>query len=112
MSRSPAIHYRSSKDQAPADALELPVGAALSKHSVLAALGQACAFPEYYNSKSWDAAWDCLQDSSAEHLLLDLHGLKQIDKAALKEFVSLIADAYEAWQQPQLWIIQDAEKKH
>lgn len=112
MSRSPAIQYRSSKDQAPAHALELPLGPTLNKHAVLTALGQACGFPDYYNSKSWDAAWDCLQDSSAEHLVLDLHGVKQLDKTALKEFISLIADAYEAWQQPQLWIIQDAEKKN
>lgn len=111
MSRSPAIQYRSSKEQAPAQAIELNIGSSVDKNRILTALGEACRFPDYYNSKSWDAAWDCLQDSEIEHLVLDLQGVDQLNKTALKEFINLIVDAYDAWQQPQLWIIQDKDKK-
>lgn len=110
MSRPVAIQYRSSKSQAPAEAVELCIGNTLNKSQILTALGEACQFPDYYNRKSWDAAWDCLQDSEVKHLLLDLHGVTQLDKAALKELISLIIDAYDAWQQPQLWIIQETDK--
>lgn len=109
MSRHAAIHYRRSKEQLPSQAIELQVGGVVNKKSLLNALGEACQFPEYYG-KNWDAAWDCLHDVDVEHLVLDLQAIQQLDKAALKDFISLINDAYDAWQQPQLWIIQQAEK--
>lgn len=88
----------------PKEAIMLNVGERADKKSLLTALSDVCGFPEHFGF-NWDAAWDCLQDYAVPHLLLDLRSCSY-QANDLKEFYSVIADAYDCWQRPELWVIE------
>ncbi len=110
MKRPRAIIYCDDTDAVPAEALPILVGADVNKKTLLQALGETCAFPEHY-ALNWDAAWDCLHDVDINHLLLDLRHAEKIDQRDFKGFSSLIIDAFDAWQQPQLWVVGKTRNK-
>lgn len=73
----------------------------IDREGLLAALGQALDFPDYYG-QNWDAAWDCLTelDWPADRLLavrLPIAAGSDVDEAALETFLELLADACQHW---------------
>lgn len=102
---SNGINRIQSIEQAPETAIALEVGERADKNSLLNALSSICAFPEHFGY-NWDAAWDCLQDYNVPHLLLDLRNTQSVQGGDLKEFLSVIMDAYEVWECPELWLIE------
>lgn len=88
----------------PEQAIDIAVGRVLDKTSLLTALDNALNFPDYF-AHNWDSAWDCLTDSDAEHLRLDLTEIEQINTKDFKVFKSIIEDAYRDFGRPQLWVI-------
>lgn len=75
--------------------------ARIDRGSLLAALGQALAFPDYYG-QNWDAAWDCLTELDwpagemlTVHLPLDTR--VEIVEADLEVFLELLEDACRHW---------------
>ena len=92
----------------PAQAVTIAVGDTLEKTELLTSLGQACDFPSYF-SHNWDSAWDCLTDSEAVHLKLDLTDVKKINTEDFNVFKSIIEDAFREFGKPQLWVIVPSE---
>lgn len=92
----------------PPTAVTIPVGDTLDKTTLLTSLARACDFPSYF-SHNWDSAWDCLTDSEAVHLTLDLTVVKRINTEDFNIFKSIIKDAYRDFGKPQLWIIVPSE---
>jgi len=88
----------------PIQAVTIAVGDTLEKTELLTSLAKACDFPSYF-SHNWDSAWDCLTDSEAVHLRLDLTMVKRINTEDFNVFKSIIEDAYREFGKPQLWII-------
>ena len=75
--------------------------AVIDREHLLAALGQALDFPDYYG-QNWDAAWDCLTELGwpAGRLLavrLPIAADSVVDEAALEIFLELLADACRHW---------------
>lgn len=75
--------------------------ARIDRASLLAALGEALAFPDYYG-QNWDAAWDCLTELDwpagemlAIYLPLDAH--QAIVETDLEVFLELLEDACRHW---------------
>jgi hypothetical protein len=73
----------------------------IDREHLLAALGEALEFPDYYG-QNWDAAWDCLTelDWPAGQLLavqLPIAADSAVDEAALEIFLELLADACQHW---------------
>jgi RNAse (barnase) inhibitor barstar len=92
----------------PAQAVTIAVGDTLEKTELLTSLAKACDFPSYF-SHNWDSAWDCLTDSEAVHLRLDLTDVKRINTEDFNVFKSIIEDAFREFAKPQLWIIVPSE---
>ncbi len=88
----------------PEQAIDIVVGDILDKASLLIALDKALNFPDYF-SHNWDSAWDCLTDSDAKYLRLDLTDIKQINTEDFNVFKSMIEDAYRDFGRPQLWVV-------
>lgn len=73
----------------------------IERASLLAALGAALTFPDYYG-QNWDAAWDCLTelDWPAGQLLvvhLPLDAADAVVEEDLAVFVELLQDACQHW---------------
>ncbi|MGO2231405.1 barstar family protein [Psychrobacter sp.] len=92
----------------PTEAVTIRVDGALDKATLLSSLATACDFPSYF-SHNWDSAWDCLTDSEARHLTLDLTTIKKINTEDFNVFKNIIEDAYQTFGKPQLWIIAPPE---
>lgn len=92
----------------PAQAVTIAVGDTLEKTELLTSLAKACDFPSYF-SHNWDSAWDCLTDSEAVHLRLDLTDVKRINTEDFNVFKSIIEDAFREFGKPQLWVIVPSE---
>ncbi|WP_367111329.1 barstar family protein [uncultured Psychrobacter sp.] len=88
----------------PEQAIDVVVGTVLDKVNLLKALDKALSFPNYF-AHNWDSAWDCLTDSDAEHLRLDLTDVQQINNEDFEVFKSMIEDAYRDFGRPQLWVV-------
>ncbi|WP_367108490.1 barstar family protein [uncultured Psychrobacter sp.] len=88
----------------PEQAINIVVGEVLDKASLLIALDNTLSFPDYF-AHNWDSAWDCLTDSDAEHLRLDLTDVQQINNEDFEVFKSMIEDAYRDFGRPQLWVV-------
>ncbi|WLP94895.1 barstar family protein [Psychrobacter sp. M13] len=102
-----AIYYSNKDDEAtaiPEQAIAIVIDHELNKATLLTALDKALSFPDYF-AHNWDSAWDCLTDSDAEHLRLDLTDVKQINTEDFNVFKSMIEDAYRDFGQPQLWVV-------
>ena len=114
----PAIYYiyqnpinqngTAPSEDIPSDAVTILAPDLLDKKTLLIALAQACNFPSYF-SHNWESAWDCLTDSEAMHLMLDLTRVKKINTEDFTIFKSIIEDAYRDFGKPQLWIIAPSE---
>ena len=92
----------------PAQAVTIAVGDTLEKTELLTSLAKACDFPSHF-SHNWDSAWDCLTDSEAVHLKLDLTDVKKINTEDFNVFKSIIEDAFREFGKPQLWVIVPSE---
>ncbi|MGP4951810.1 barstar family protein [Psychrobacter sp. DM8] len=104
---SQAIHYinQDSKTTAiPKRAVNIVIKEVLDKAALLTALDKALSFPDYF-AHNWDSAWDCLTDSDAKHLRLDLTDVKQINTEDFNVFKSMIEDAFRDFGRPQLWVV-------
>lgn len=92
----------------PTEAVTIRVGDSLDKTALLSSLATACDFPSYF-SHNWDSALDCLTDSDARHLILDLTVIKKINTEDFNVFKDIIEEAYQTFSKPQLWIIVPLE---
>ena len=104
---SSAIYYSDKDSEAasiPKQAIAIVVDDVLDKETLLEALDEALQFPDYF-VHNWDSAWDCLTDSDAQHLKIDLTKLKQINTEDFTIFKSIVEDAYRDFGKPQLWVI-------
>lgn len=105
---SSAIYYSDQNNEAsasiPKQAIAIVIDNVLDKETLLEALGEALQFPDYF-VHNWDSAWDCLTDSDAQHLKIDLTKLKQINTEDFTIFKSIVEDAYRDFGKPQLWVI-------
>lgn len=107
---SDAIHYSAVNEDGrtttpiPEQAVDILVGEILDKARLLTALDNALNFPDYF-AYNWDSLWDCLIDSTAEHLKLDLTEVKQVNTEDFNIFKSIIEDAYRDFGRLQLWIV-------
>nr|WP_317200218.1 barstar family protein [uncultured Psychrobacter sp.] len=102
---SQAIHYINKKPASiPEQAIDIVMSEVLDKANLLKALDKALSFPNYF-AHNWDSAWDCLTDSGAKHLRLDLTDVKQINTEDFNVFKSVIEDAFRDFGQPQLWVV-------
>lgn len=105
---SQALHYINKDSETPnlipEQAIDIVVGEVLDKANLLKALDKTLSFPNYF-AHNWDSAWDCLTDSDAEHLCLDLTDIEQINNEDFEVFKSMIEDAYRDFGRPQLWVV-------
>ena len=110
---STAIYYSDKDSEAaasiPKQAIAIVVDDVLDKETLLEALGEALQFPDYF-VHNWDSAWDCLTDSDAEYLKIDLTKLTQINTEDFTIFKSIVEDAYRDFGKPQLWVIVASDK--
>lgn len=111
---SQAIYYIDNSDaqygSIPKQAIAIIVGEVLDKKALLTALGIALSFPDYF-AHNWDSAWDCLTDSDAKYLKLDLTEVEKINTEDFNMFKSIIEDAFRDFGKPQLWVIVLSEDK-
>lgn len=86
--------------EGPSESLPALDGRHLSdKASLLAALGRALAFPDYYGA-NWDAFEECLHDMSWRDgpIALYIHHADALDPDLLRSLMDIYADAADAWR--------------
>lgn len=92
----------------PKNAINIPMGDALNKETLLNGLATAANFPSYF-AHNWDSAWDCLTDSDITDFTLYLNAVEKINSEDFNVFKRLIEDAYKDFGKPQLWIIEASD---
>ena len=91
-------------DSIPEQAIAIIIDGELNKDTLLTSMAKACKFPDYFGH-NWDALWDSLTDSEVKYLKLDLTDIEKINAEDFNMFKSIIADAYNDFGQPQLWVV-------
>lgn len=97
-------------DSIPGQAVNIPIGKALDKKTLLTSLAKACDFPSYF-AYNWDSAWDCLTDSEVAYLKLNLATVENINTEDFNVFKSIVEDAYKDFGKPQLWVVVPTRDK-
>lgn len=91
-------------DSIPEQAIAIIIDGELNKDTLLTSMAKACKFPDYFGH-NWDALWDSLTDSEVKYLKLDLTDIEKINTEDFNTFKSIIADAYNDFGQPKLWVV-------